>query len=763
MNFRSYASALLLVAGGLTIGGFGLARAATSPQWQRVTFDGVSVRVPARWPVVRFSQHPTACPRLDVHAVYLGTPGPDPVCPPNLLGKTEAVLISPLRHATGAPGRAGMIRNADWLLVRTITDQIPRAGVQVMISYRANRRLALRIQASIRVGGSARPVAVVRQARPAAAVPASGQGVFTGSGFDTCAAPSASAMTAWLASKFRAVGIYIGGINRACAQANLSPGWLRTIQSQGWHYFPIYPGLQSSCVLAYGDATITTSRAAAEGRAAADDAAAQAAALGIPTGTPLIYDMEAYGPTCNSQVITFLSAWDAELHARGYSSGVYESFTNVGALISAAGSMTEPDVIYYADWDGIATTASSYMPATMWTNHQRLHQYLGGHLETHGGVTLDIDSDQLDVNLGGQPVPTPSGSFRAAVAINANGTAEWFARSSSATLVHSWQQPVGSLTWSATHTVGDAPGGIVTNPTVTRQPGGALAVFARNGAGQIVHAWQQAGFPNDWEWGTPLGLAARSAKSGTDPASVLLPDGRIEVLQTATTGAILTAAQRQPNNGQSWTRWGNIKGSCASTPAAAVDAARTLDVLCVTRSGQLAIDTWNGGLGHRWSGWSVLPGGPSGLTGTPAVTVSGAGQTEVFAVTAAGGIDWAWQSPGAGWTWGTPIAAPGSGVTVTGSPSASSWQGGLVAVYAALSDGQVGYVLAQAATGQPAFGGWSVAGGTVPGGTIAGSPTGWLNASGAAGVAVLDGNDRLAVSYSTPTGWSAWAEMASGF
>src|SRR5215467_7240676 len=139
-------------------------------------------------------------------------------------------------------------------------------------------------------------------------------------------------MTKWLASSYRAVGVYIGGANRACAQANLTRSWLTAIASQGWHYFPIYPGLQSSCVLASGDATITTSKAAAEGKAAADDAAAQAASLGIGRGTPLIFDMEAYGPACDSQVTTFLSAWDAELNARGYRSALYESFTNNGTL-----------------------------------------------------------------------------------------------------------------------------------------------------------------------------------------------------------------------------------------------------------------------------------------------------------------------------------------------------------------------------------------------------------------------------------------------
>ncbi len=76
-------------------------------------------------------------------------------------------------------------------------------------------------------------------------------------------------MKAWLKSAYRAVGIYIGGVNRGCAQANLTSAWISRIQAQGWHYWPFYVGLQADCVDAFGDATIVASKAAAEGRSAA--------------------------------------------------------------------------------------------------------------------------------------------------------------------------------------------------------------------------------------------------------------------------------------------------------------------------------------------------------------------------------------------------------------------------------------------------------------------------------------------------------------
>ena len=660
MRFRSYAASLAGLASLLALPGLATAASGPASRWHTVTFDGVSLHVPVSWPVVSFAADPSACPRLDVHAVYLGTPGPDPICPAGLVGRSEAVMIGPIRAGRGPA--AGSVPAESRAASRTIIDVLPRAGVRVAITYRASRALADQIRSSIRLTGTGprRPRAARARRASTAQGPPVQQSVFTGSGFDSCAAPSAATMTKWLASSYRAVGVYIGGVNRACAQASLTPSWLTGIVSQGWHYFPIYPGLQSSCVLASGDATITTAHAAAEGRAAADDAAAQAASLGIGRGTPLSFDMEAYAPACNAQVTTFLSAWDAELHGHGYSAGVYESFTNIGALISAAGSITEPDVIYYADWDGKATTTSPYMPTNMWTSHARIHQYQGGHLETHGGATIDIDNDQLDVSLSGTVAPARHPGYRIAVAINSNGTAEWFARSAGHALAHSWQQPVGSLTWSAIHTVGQSPTTITSNPSAVAQADGRLTVFARDGSGHVEHAWQQPGFPNDWEWGTPLPAPPQQARAGTDPAAVLLPRRDVALYLTTADGSVAVTRQQRPDQNASWTAWRDIGGSCASSPVAVVSG-RGVDVFCITTGRSAAADRWNG---RTWGGWITLPGSPANLTAVPAAVIDGTGQVEFFAATAAGGLVDAWLPGASGlngaWTWGSPLAGPGS-------------------------------------------------------------------------------------------------------
>ena len=83
---------------------------------------------------------------------------------------------------------------------------------------------------------------------PTSAPPARAAAVFTGLGFDTCAAPDTGTMQAWLSSPYRALGIYVGGANRACGDGNLSAGWANAVQAQGWKLAPLYVGLQAPCV-----------------------------------------------------------------------------------------------------------------------------------------------------------------------------------------------------------------------------------------------------------------------------------------------------------------------------------------------------------------------------------------------------------------------------------------------------------------------------------------------------------------------------------
>jgi hypothetical protein len=169
--------------------------------------------------------------------------------------------------------------------------------------------------------------------------------------------------------------------------------------SAGWQLVPTYVGLQApsnSC----GCQGITPSQASTQGQAAAQDAVAQAQSLGLPPGTPIYDDMEAYSHTTSNTtaVLSFLSAWTTQLHAQGYVSGVYSSTgSGIADLVANYGTgYTEPDDLWIADWNNQKTTSDPAVPSPDWPNHQRIHQYSGAHDETYGGVTINIDGDYLD-------------------------------------------------------------------------------------------------------------------------------------------------------------------------------------------------------------------------------------------------------------------------------------------------------------------------------------------------------------------------------
>lgn len=311
-----------------------------------VHFQGHAVHVPRSWPVFRLAEHPGMCVRLDRRAVYLGSPAVNQRCPAGAIGKRRAIVVDPAAAAAR-------------------TSASPLAG-------------ASRSHASASAGGS----------------------VFTGLGFDACSTPSAKAMAAWSASPFRGIGVYIGGANRACSQPNLTSSWVATVTEAGWHLIPTYVGLQAPTSSCSSCAKLSSSQATSQGAAAALDAVAQASAVAIGPGSPIYFDMESYSRTASATAATlaFLEAWTNKLHALGYLSGVYSSSSSgIADLADAIGSgYTEPDDLWIANWNGSQTTTDPVVPSNAWTPHQRIHQYEGGHNETYGGTTINIDSDYVD-------------------------------------------------------------------------------------------------------------------------------------------------------------------------------------------------------------------------------------------------------------------------------------------------------------------------------------------------------------------------------
>lgn len=261
-----------------------------------------------------------------------------------------------------------------------------------------------------------------------AAAPVRHPGTFRGPGFDACAAPSSATMTAWLASPYRAVGIYFGGNNRFCSQPNLTAAWVAEQTAAGWHLMPIYLGPQASCTTSNKRYLIDDAQAGAQGRAAADDAVTQARAIGLAPESVLIYDMEAYrtdDAACRAGVLAFMSAWTARLHDSGYLSGFYSSMSSGMADQVASynrAGYVRPDYVDFARWDGVATVSDAAIPAGYWSPHRRMKQYRGGHDETWGGVTINIDNDYLDV------APLPPAGFGD---FTGNGWSDVLARTSS--------------------------------------------------------------------------------------------------------------------------------------------------------------------------------------------------------------------------------------------------------------------------------------------------------------------------------------------
>lgn len=217
-------------------------------------------------------------------------------------------------------------------------------------------------------------------------------------GFDQCAAGTVSQMQAWWTNTpWSFANIYLGGINRACSQTHLTSTWVSSILAQGWDLVPTWVGPQapgSSCT-SCGLMSSSTATAKQQGINEADSATNAANALGLKPPTVIYYDLERYDPTSNAAAAAFVEGWVTRLHQLGNRAGVY------GAGINAADDWAKianpPDAVWIADWNGSTSVFGlTGLPDTLWSNHQRLHQFEGGHNETWGGVTFNIDSDSSD-------------------------------------------------------------------------------------------------------------------------------------------------------------------------------------------------------------------------------------------------------------------------------------------------------------------------------------------------------------------------------
>lgn len=385
-----------------------------------VSYHGYRVTVPNSWRTVDLAADPEACVRFDIPTVYLGHPSDQATCPANHSGRTIGLVIEPLdggsadritaQTAIASRGAATVRQPASH--DGAIHVAVPSASVLVTAAHTPDTEAeARRILASATLDRDARELSDTRllSRRTATVLAAAGPqpGTYLGKGFDTCAAPSQANMNAWrTSSPYRAVGIYISGASRSCAQPNLTATWVTNQTNNGWRLIPIELGMQAPCGTRTPKMSSDATTARSQGATAASNAVNAAQALGIGAGSAIYNDIEHYPTTasCKAAVLSYLSGWTQRLHALGYLSGMYSSGSSGIADVCGAYNDTRYlrlDHLWFAWWNGVADTdAGTYCPDAYYANRQRLHQYSGDVTETWGGVRMSIDRNYLDVSAG---------------------------------------------------------------------------------------------------------------------------------------------------------------------------------------------------------------------------------------------------------------------------------------------------------------------------------------------------------------------------
>lgn len=639
-----------LLAGGLMLATAGGPAAASTPAGlKQVLYQGYTFDVPASWPVIDEALHPRTCVRFDQHAVYLGGPGPDQSCPSWLFGTTESVVIqtgpaSARRGATENPVSRQITATAPRVRISATFDRDPnviytmlaRADLpapQIVLpnpalldaaegrspvsphssslpssgpagsgsAGAAARAAVLAATSSSRLAGQGssslvKAIPVGRPALPAAVAN------FRGLGFDSCAAPSASAMRQWRRhSPYRAVGIYIGGSDRACDQSNLTAAWVRRAAGAGWKFFPMYAGPQA----AFGE----LSNAAAQGTRAAADAVTQAQRLGFGPRTPIYYDMEAYPARATGAALRFLSAWTTGLHRLNYQSGVYSSSRS--GIIDLArqygrGAYAMPDVIYDALWNGSKNVADSSYQRRAWPLNHRLHQFSGNDTQTYGGATIDVDEDYMDIGLA-----VPGGTMEGSQA--AESSAVFYEGADH----HLWRQVRARQgRWRPAVDMG---GSLTGQPSVVAVGSTVLDVFYRGRSGSL---WLVRRVGARWQ---PARRIALMGDLGSVPRAIAQPNGVIDLFWKGSADDHLWHGQFTPGRG--WSGPQRLGGHLAGPPAPVENRYGAVQVFWEGAGPGRALWHVTRRLGQGWSAPASLGMGPMG--GAPHATALPSGAIDV--------------------------------------------------------------------------------------------------------------------------------------
>ena len=244
-----------------------------------------------------------------------------------------------------------------------------------------------------------------------------------GPGFDVCDLPTLGELATWYeASPYRIVNLYLGGLLRFCDNENLTASTLARLSEQGWTFIPTWVGPQAPCsVYRSRFSSDPGSQAHGQGIAEAEAAGSRQVAWvkrSERIGQMIYYDMESFDPldqSCITAAQAFASGWTSRLHESGSQSGIYGSACSP-SIDHYASVAAPPDAVWAAQWnrDAFDPNMSVWgifcLDDSLWARSQRIRQYTGGHDETWGSVTLNIDSnvvDSLVADLDAVP-PTPA-------------------------------------------------------------------------------------------------------------------------------------------------------------------------------------------------------------------------------------------------------------------------------------------------------------------------------------------------------------------
>jgi hypothetical protein len=236
------------------------------------------------------------------------------------------------------------------------------------------------------------------------------------------------------------------------------------------------------------------------------------------------------------------------------------------------------------------------------------------------------------------------------VQANADGRLEVFAGGSEGELLHIWEAPAGG--WSGWFSLGDGPlfgsSSLTSIPAIAINADGRLEAFARLNDNALWHTSQVSpgggcdpcpggGYlpsGNYWyNWAT-LGGAVYSG-----PAVAVNADGRLEAFFIGFDRGLYHNWQVTP--GGVWSGWFSLGGVVAlsSSVVVGVNADGRLEVFVTGSDYALWHINQKQVNGSVWSGWTPL-GAPIGgtLQGPPAVAVNADGRLEVFDVASDGAL-----------------------------------------------------------------------------------------------------------------------------